>query len=203
MTKFCLALLAVATALAIAPAALADTDTSNFTISGSGISGSGTLTFVTTATPGVDDITGITGSFLTTNDGGFSGVITGLPSGSFDSNNPSSNALSVWDNLLYPAGNSPTLTYAGQTLPGGSLLDGYGLLFDVAGGYTVNLWGNGSGGGYSLSDGSGSSYVDNTAPVNFVLTPEPSSLLLLGTGLLGLAFVAFRKAKPSGLVLHS
>ena len=42
-----------------------------------------------------------------------------------------------------------------------------------------------------------------SADVTSSATPEPSSLLLMGTGLLGLAFALFRKNKPAGLVLHS
>jgi hypothetical protein len=49
--------------------------------------------------------------------------------------------------------------------------------------------------------GGGPAGVDFAA--DLTQTPEPSSLLLLGTGLLGVALVVFRKAKPSIAALNS
>jgi len=45
-------------------------------------------------------------------------------------------------------------------------------------------------------------YEDNF-DVDATSAPEPGSLFLLGTGLLGLAFVAFRKSRNANLSLHS
>ncbi len=193
MKKYYIAFFAIAAALAITPAALADTVSFDVNFSGSGsgsgISGSGVIT-ANLVSPGLYEITNITGNFTDTHTG-VSGAITD-PFPASLSRETSPDDLWYYDNLLYISA-------------GNQFIDGWGWLFDV-GTSEVEIWGNGIGSGYtemvSLDEIGYPNWGENA---DVTVTPEPASLLLLGTGLLGLAFLAFRKAKASGMgmVLHS
>lgn len=179
MKKFSIALLALAAALVITPAAKADSFSFTFTDAGAGTA---------SILPGVSGDACIS----VTN-----GVVTSLV-GWFKLTPTSTAEQMTLDAPGTPFGNDNVFN------PSGPLFFTFGGLVFTAGGQEFNLAGwspyNGYTGNIISTAPDGSTFT----PVSMEVTaaPEPGSLFLLGTGLLGLAVILFRKAKPSGLVLH-
>ena len=176
MKKFAFAILAMATALAIAPSASASPITGSIAIDGApGSSNTWNSTSITFTGPGqVQQATGTLASLL--------GDSVALTSFTFV---PSSGATGVM--LFDVASGAATFTMESANVVSNTStflnLVGTGWLTET--GY-ANTWASFS--LTSTSTGTISYTIDASA------VPEPSSLLLLGTGLLGLAFLVFRKS---------
>jgi hypothetical protein len=195
MKKFSIALLALAASFAATPAALASSFAFTFTTPGFGVIATGSLTGTEVGSTGVYDITS-----------GFVDLVldgTTLASGSL-----TGTGMDGSDNMLTPgaAGVNPLVSFGG-------------LSFDIDGAF-VNIYSGdqtlgegflGTGSlTYGIQDGTPClGVVDDlngelTMATTTAAAPEPSSLLFLGTGFLALAFLAFRKVKPSaGLMMQA
>ncbi len=204
MKKFSMAFLALAAALAITPAALADAWT--YTITGSNFTAD--LTLLTSSSGAIQSITDVEGTFDIAGNSPVSFGLTPIESAGLgaSANNLtlSNDGEFLFDNLLY------------TTAPGNQILDWGGLLVNVSG-YELNIFGGyfgGSDGTYAPGDAyfyfadNGSYHSNNQIPksgdtveaatATLTEVPEPGSLFLLGTGLLGLALFLLRKAsRPS------
>jgi hypothetical protein len=200
MKKFLLASLALAAALAITPTALADAWT--YTITGSNFTAD--LTLITSSNGAVQTVTAMEGTFDIVGNApvnfGLTPTEPAAPAASANNLTLSNDGEFLFDNLLY------------TTAPGNQILDWGGLLINVSG-YELNIFGGyfgGSDGTYAPGDAyfyfadNGSYHSNNQIPksgdtveaatATLTAVPEPGSVFLLGTGILGLALFLLRKA---------
>ena len=197
-------------ALALAAAtSQANADTVQFSFGGGGVSGTATLTYGTATDakyPQAFKLTGITGTFSDSNIGISDASFTGLEPLNISAPEPT-NLLAPadfsrfpvavgtqhgsisFDNLFYPGGSPQSATdYPFH----GGFLDIYGLLATISNGDVVDIWSNGVEPGETVPD-YGTAVATSAKSLDYVggnvaVTPEPGTLGLIATGVLGAFF---------------
>jgi hypothetical protein len=175
------------------------------------------------ASDGGVDITSVSGTYTDTSNG-LTGTLSLYP-GNGTNESPLTDEYDTesYDNVFYPSNNAPADTGAGPKQYVGGYFDDQGLLMTVNDGgtlYEVEIYGDATSPDYFvqesiegcnpatantpqngdacfLNETTGTQQLYEPSPGNLSSTPEPSSLLLLGSGLLGLAFIVYRKQMKS------
>jgi hypothetical protein len=172
--------------------------------------------------PGAYKITSITGTFSDATDGISNAAITGLvpinpanerdptfdplvPSSlSFVDFAPGPTGYLSYNNLFFPNGSPIDCAFPYS----GTFVDVFGTAFTVAGGYTVDFWGDGNLNGpgtttYGVGVTDGSQLLDyQFAGVNAAI-PEPSTWILMLLGLGGLGYGLRRERRRAILALKA
>jgi len=171
------------------------------------------------ATDGGFDITSVSGTYSNTGDG-LAGNLS-LYGGNGTNESPLTDTFDTesYDNVFYPNNNAPADPGAGPKQYVGGYFDDQGLLMTLTDGsslYEVEFYADATSSDYFvqesiegcnpatantpqnqdacfLDESTGTSQLYEPSPGVLTSTPEPSSLILLGSGLLGLAFIVYRK----------